>query len=153
MQNITVLFCRRNTFVSKAIRKLTKSDYSHVALLMDVWGRKMVIDAQANGVNLKSFEGWKNKYQYEYIEIPVVTTEPKEIAKRAVSVIGVTAYDFPTLLFRHPYNMLTGKWKDKKNEEEKMTCSEFVGYALGYKDSFKLTPQDIYKRINSGYLA
>ncbi len=62
-----VLHCRGKSLLSKIIRWATNSEINHTALFIWVWGEPYIIDAQDNGVNLKPFNEWVEKYNYNFI--------------------------------------------------------------------------------------
>jgi hypothetical protein len=141
-----ILFCTGYSFLSKAIMRTTKSKFSHVALYMEVWGIPFVIDAQKDGIQFRMFDQWCDHYGYDIRAFR--SQEPineKELSLRAATKAGFTAYDFPSLLLRHPIQMLTGKWQDKKNTEKIMTCSEFVSWVYAIHRSYRMSPQDLYE--------
>lgn len=140
-----VLHCRGRRLISKLIRWATKSQINHTALFIWLWDELYVIDAQDNGVNVKPYQAWVDEYQYEFV---VMRTSKriaeKTIATKAMSKVGLTAYDFEGLLLKHPIELLTGKWNKKKGkrEEDKMYCSEFVAWVYGLEESYRTTPKD-----------
>ncbi|MFY8110718.1 MAG: ATP-binding protein [Flavobacterium sp.] len=84
-------------------------------------------------------------HHYDFIVMrrPRVIAE-KKIATKAMSKVGLTAYDFEGLLIKQPIELLTGKWnkKKEKHEEDKMYCSEFVSWVYGLDDSYRMSPKD-----------
>ena len=140
-----VLHCRGRKLISKLIRWATKSQINHTALFIWLWDELYVIDAQDNGVDVKPYQAWVDEYKYDY----VVMRTPKRIAEKtlatkAMSKVGLTAYDFEGLLVKQPIELLTGKWNKKKerHEEDKMYCSEFVAWVYGLDDSYRTSPKD-----------
>ena len=140
-----VLHCRGRKTISKLIRWATKSQFNHTAIFVEIWGQPYIIDAQENGVNVKSFEEWTNEYKYSYIVTRApFTIDEKAFSLKALSKVGTTAYDFEGLLIKQPIELLTGKWKKKKarHEEDKMYCSEYVAWCYGLDDSYRTSPAD-----------
>lgn len=142
-----ILHCWRNTFLSKAIRFATRSRFSHTALFVVLDGEPFIIDAQNDGVQLRPFYAWINEYKYKFI----VTRQPNDFQsykfitkRRALSKIGTTGYDFESLIIRFPYKLITGKWKVKSNEDERMCCGEFVMWVYQVAESYKMSPEDAY---------
>ena len=143
-----VLHCAGKRLISKLIRWATKSKFNHTALFIELWGQPYIIDAQENGVNVKPFEQWEKEYGYNYIVTrPPFDIDEKRTAIKAMSKVGLTAYDFEGLLLKQPIELLTGKWKKKKGEHEqdKMYCSEFVAWVYYVNDSYKTSPADFLK--------
>jgi hypothetical protein len=59
--------------------------------------------------------------------------------------VGVTAYDFESLILRQPLELITGKWREKSDKETRMYCSEYVAWVYGVKESYRMSPQDFYE--------
>jgi uncharacterized protein YycO len=142
-----ILHCTGNKFISRAIMKLTKSKFSHTALFIEIWGQPYVIDAQKDGVNLRPWDAWREQYNYTFIAHRSPDGELDRIAlsKRALTKVGHTAYDFESLIFRHPMQIATGKWEDKKDPYEKMTCSEYVMWVYGMEKAYRISPENVYR--------
>lgn len=148
-----ILHCRRSTFLSWLIQKLTKSQFSHSALYINIGGESFVVDAQKDGVNLRRFDLWMKKYKYSFIvSRPNEMTSQRKaiILNRIFKKIGVTNYDFVGLLYKSPWKLITGKWKVGKNEDNRMYCSEFVAYVYDFPFYYKLSPEDLYDRCKNG---
>jgi hypothetical protein len=150
-----ILLCRRETLLSKLIRKFTKSKYNHVAIYVEVWGEPFIIDAQAKGVNAISYEQWLKKYKYRYTVYRhnLADTEcfKKDISIRAFSKIGFTGYDVLSLVWYQPRYIFTGKWKGKRNEDaiKRMYCSEYVAWVYELPNWWKLSPEDLYVNLQN----
>lgn len=141
-----VLHCAGKRLISKMIRWATKSEFNHTALYIEIWGQPYIIDAQENGVNVKPFDQWQKEYGYDYIVTrPPFEVDEKRTAVKAMSKVGLTAYDFEGLIIKQPIELLTGKWKKKKDEQHKMYCSEFVAWVYYVNDSYKTSPADFLK--------
>ena len=144
-----IFHCTGNGLIAKAIMKATKSKVSHSALFIEIWGKPYIIDAQKDGVNLRPFDEWVKMYNYKY----VVHRYPndfnrKEFALKAMTKIGNTAYDFEGLLIKQPIELLTGKYRRKGNEENKMYCSEYVAWCYGINESYRMSPEDLLQWCN-----
>lgn len=144
-----ILHCSGKRLLSKLIKKFTRSRFSHSALFIEIWGQAYIIDAQADGVNVRPFDEWKNKYDYSFV-VNRSSSEFDSIAlsKRAMTKVGNTAYDLEGLLIRQPFQLLTGKWKEKGDTAEKMYCSEFVAWVYGVEKSYRMSPEDLYLWCN-----
>lgn len=141
-----ILHCSGNRVLSKLIKKFTKSKFSHTALFIEIWGQPYIIDAQKDGVNVRPFEEWKKEYNYNFIvHRPVNPIDEKEFSIRALSKVGHTAYDIEGLVFKHPWQILTGTWKEKGDKSEQMFCSEFVAWVYNVETSYRMSPQDVYE--------
>lgn len=140
-----ILHCRNNRLLSKLIRWATKSKWSHTAIYMELNGRPFIIEAQKNGVNIKTFDNWEKQYGYYWEahrnlemghEVPFVD--------RALSKAGVTGYDFDDLILKHPWRIITGKWKREPNEEDDMYCSFFAMWCHREPDAYKMRPDEAF---------
>ncbi len=152
MKTGDILFCAGSKFLSKAIRFVTKSEWSHTALFIEIWGEPYIIDAQKNGINVKPFDKWKAEYNYKFIVMrnPNLGDE-YEFSKKAMSKSGITLYDFESLLLRHPIELITGKWKLRPNEENRMYCSEYVAWSHNIDQWYRMNPQDVYEYAKINY--
>lgn len=146
-----ILHCRGRKLISRLIMRFTKSKWSHSALAFRIEGKLFVIDAQRDGVNLRAFEAWDKKYNYDILVTRHHDTNEAKIniqvlKARAFEKIGVTAYDFESLFLRYPWKLVTGSWKHRGNKEGKrMTCSEFVGYCLQHHYWYQQSPESIFR--------
>ena len=127
----------------------TKSEYSHAALFLEVWGQPFIMDAQKDGIQLRSYEKWCRKYKYKVTAYRVQDglLDQRAFSLRAASKSGFTGYDYISLLFRHPIGLLSGKWHQENSKERKMTCSEFVAWSYGIKDFYLMSPQKLYEYV------
>jgi len=139
-----ILLCRSHSLLSKLIRKATKSHWSHTAHVVDIWGEMYVVEAQISGVDPKSWDNWVKKYNYEWVAIrnPRMGDE-REFCKRSFSLVGVTGYDLVTFLIRHPWRIITGSWRNQKNDNKKMICSQYTAWCHSLPDSARLVPDDV----------
>lgn len=140
-----IFHCTRNSFISKAIRFFIKSNLSHTAVLVMCWDKPFIIEAQSKGVYAIPFDEWLVKWKYTFIVTrPSIIIDEKSFALKAMSVIGHTGYDFESFLLRKPFDLATGKWRLKDNEDDKMFCSEFVAWCFNIYESYRLSPKDVY---------
>lgn len=142
-----ILHCKNDNFISKAIRFATKGKFSHTALVVECWGEVCIIEAQNNGVNLKTYDSWMKKYNYKYAISRPLQLNEKEFSVRALKRAGVTSYDFKSLLFYQPLYILTGKWKGSNVGDNKMYCSDFVGWQYDVPKYWEKSPQDLYEYL------
>ena len=141
-----ILHCTGNGTLSKIIRWITSSKFSHSAMFIEIWGQPYIIDAQNDGVNVRPFDIWKKKYGYTFIvHRSPLYLDPKEIAKRAMTKVGNTGYDFISLIFKHPFKLIFGTWRMKNNQFEKMTCSEYVAWVYGANKAYRMSPEDLHQ--------
>lgn len=141
-----VLHCQGSRTLSKLIRWFTRSTYSHTALFITIDGNPFVIDAQKDGVQVRAFESWQKDYNYKVVAHRAKFTESSvmKLKERALSKVGTTAYDFEGLILKSPIELLTGKWKKKPVEDERMFCSEYVMWVFNAEHSYRMNPQDAY---------
>ena len=139
-----VLHCTRNSSISSLIRFFTNSKISHTAVVVEIYNKTYIVEAQKNGVNLKSLDNWILEFGYTYEISRPLEVDEKEFTERALSVTGVTGYDFESLLFRKPKEILTKRWRHRQNEHKKMFCSEYVAWIFELRQAEKLTPKDLY---------
>lgn len=146
IQTGDILHCRGRRMISKLIMRFTKSKWSHTALAIRISGDLFIIDAQKDGVNLRPFSAWHKEYQYEFL-VHRSTSQifPNTLQQRALSKVGHTAYDFVSLIARQPIELVTGKWKENKDPERKMYCSEYVAWVYSHPHYFSMSPEDVYR--------
>lgn len=144
-----ILHCRSNGVLGRIIRKITSSDFNHSATVIKIDGEIFVSGSQSNGTNLKTFENWMHKYNYEFVVSRYKHTTQnwgKNYRKRALSVVGVTGYDYASLILWQPIFMLTKKWKGRKAEKaaKRMYCSEYVAFCHNIPNWFEMNPGMLY---------
>lgn len=142
LKNGDVLHCKRNTFLSKAIRFFTTSTRtSHTAIVVKLHGQPWIVDSQAIGTFLRPYDAWINKYKYEYIITrgPRITEEDllKEIEPFVGSPYGYLDIIKQALRFRFGI-------KFKNKNDKNLTCSEFFLKMKKVKGAYKGTPEDAY---------
>lgn len=147
LQTGDILHCSRNTLLSKIIKWFTKSNYSHTAVVIECWGELFVVDAQSDGVNPRKLDLWLKKYKYDVVVAQKASRImcKKSYALKAFSKVGVTGYSYASLIFIHPWKIITGKPIKTDPEQGKMICSEYVAFLEGKKHPYKYTPQDMYE--------
>jgi len=149
MENLKIgdiLHCSGQKYLSRAIKFFTKSEFSHSAIFIEIWGQPYIIDAQKDGVNVRPFDEWIKMFNYKFTvtRFPDAPENEHDFCIRAMSKSGNTAYDFEGLLLKHPAQLITGKYKEGKNDQERMYCSEYVAWAHQIPNNYKLTPKDLY---------
>ena len=145
-----ILHCSGSSLISRLIMKFTKSKFSHTALVIECWGRIHIIEAQNNGVNLKNLDQWIKKYNYKYSVSRPIEGVSNDFFIKASSKIGVTSYDFRSLLLYQPLYILTGKWYGSKKESgtNKMYCSEYVSWVYDFEKYWNKSPQDLFEYLS-----
>jgi uncharacterized protein YycO len=141
-----ILHCTGHRLISKLIKYFTKSKFSHSAMFIEIWGQPYIIDAQKDGVNVRPFDAWKEKYDYTFkVYRSTKEIDHRTLALRALTKVGNTGYDFESLLIKHPITLVTNtSWKLNKDDYNRMTCSEYVAWVYGVERSYRISPQDLY---------
>ena len=155
MKTGDILACSSDRLISKLIKSFTKSSYSHVALIVIIQEEQYVIEMQKEGCELISFNNWLKKYNYKYEIYQSPITIP---VKKLLNLASVTKYDLRSLLLRQPIKIIKELLFNKsiilnkvKNENSKMTCSEFVAFIHNFQPYYDLTPDDVVnecKKLN-----
>jgi len=141
MQTVTIIFRRSHGLGSLALRTILWSQWSHCGILD---GDHVIEAAAGKGVVRVPLEEFKQVgSKLEEITVTVPDHVASKILESARSQIG-KSYDYPGLFaiaVRHR------DWHKK----DRWTCSELVAWAfesadypLVRKDSWRVTPQDIY---------
>jgi hypothetical protein len=106
IQTGDILHCRGTRLISRLIMRFTKSKWSHTALAIRIEGKLFIVDAQRDGLNLRPFEAWHAKYDYNILVCRADKSNwyhsQSYVKKRALDKIGVTLYDFESLFLRYP---------------------------------------------------
>lgn len=149
-----IFHCSGERLLSRIIKKVTKSKFSHSAVFIEIWGQPYIMDSQAKGTNLIPFDEWSKKWNYTYeVHRSLLLSDEnlrREFAIRAMSRSGNTGYDFVSLLIRQPIYLLTGKWRERESSKGKrMYCSEFVSWCHGIDSSYRMSPQNLYEYCNN----
>lgn len=146
LQDFDVLHCQGSALLARMIRKFTKSEFSHTAIFRIIEGVPCVIDAQADGVQVRTFDRWVKQYGYKY-----TVTRDQDLTHEGIHTMKARiyanldkGYDFESLLLRQPWKIITGKWKTRKSESDRLYCSEFAALVYGIKDFDRMTPQDFF---------
>lgn len=148
-----VLHCSSNGILGRCIKFLTRSKINHSALVIKIDDEVFICDSQKNGTNLKTLENWVKAYNYDYKIHRYKFNNPiwgRKIRIRALSKIGVTGYDFTSLVFWQPLYLLTGKWfgRTKEKAEKRMYCSEFVAWVHSIGFWWEENPDSLFKTLD-----
>lgn len=130
------------TWLPVLIRKVTGGKVSHSAVIINIDGVPFVAESKVPKVTLERYDSWSQQKMDIFFSKKRV---PKEFRERVLSKIGRANYDYRLLFITQPIYQLTGIWVSVGQGErgEPFTCSEFVGYALGIKEPWKLVPKDL----------
>lgn len=160
LQTGDILHCRGKRLLSKLIAFATHSEFTHTAIVKVEEGEVFIAEMQKNGCELKSYENWQKDYGYKYVATRDNSSDVSYVATRIYRKIGFARYDIALLFLRYPAKLLLSLFlnkefvlKRKKNEEKRMTCSEFVAYCYGWGDPQNYSPKDVYdKCIKEGHI-
>lgn len=134
-----------STWVSGAIRKISKQDWSHISIVVSCWNTLFYVEALPGGVKMtpidehpKDLNVMIRRPNFEFIE--------KDIAIKAMSKIGYTDYDMISVVWFQFLKQITGKWYGNTSASSKtdksMYCSELVGWIYDIEKWWELTPGD-----------
>lgn len=147
-----VLHCERNAVSSKVIRVFTKGK-THTAIVIEIWGKLYVIEAQGKGIVPIRLDYWLEKYKYKVvISRRIIPVDSKKYSSRAMSKSGRTKYDWFGTLICQPIYIITGYWIKRKKEvkDGRMYCSDFVGWMENITEYWKKSPEAIFQEcLNS----
>lgn len=136
MEKVKVVFGRGNSFISKVILGVTRSNWSHVAYIDESTGY-LIEAAGSIGVIISTYENFCLRYPSTLIaEIP--TYNKKAFHDVMLDAIG-SEYDFYAILGI----LLRRDW----DNSDKWTCSELIAHAsqLFRKDKlFRITQEHIF---------
>jgi len=141
-----IILIQNTRFISKIIRFITNSKWSHSESVIIDENELMLIGANETGVKFKDF----NTYLSNKPRIAILRYKG-DLNYHNVNLIAKytvgTEYDFKSLLFYQLYMQLFHKWKGYKGKAatNKFYCSELSGYLIGLKDWWNKSPQDLYK--------
>jgi len=137
-------------YVSWAIRKVLKTWYNHIAIVVFIWGKPYVAESTSGGVKITPLLEWIRDYKL-IIKRPKSLLSEKKIASRIMEYQGFTGYDYISLVWYQLILQITGKWHGKERDaaDDKLYCSEYA--ALVYKEQFpewwKTTPKDLFEKL------
>lgn len=153
LRDLDILHCTGSKFLSKAIMKVDKSEYSHSAIFVTIHGKPFVIDSQRDGTNLRPFDEWIEKYNYAFKvdrDMSMSYNTTQERLAIAFAYVGHTGYDIESLFIRQPIKIITGKWRDRGNkEDDKLYCSEYVATVHQHPLAERMSPKDLEKYCRS----
>lgn len=133
------------SWLSTAIRKVTKSDWSHCSLAVSVWGRTFISEALATGIVLRPLEDWPRTCNVDIMR-PKVSINEKEWCIKALSKVGHTGYDYASLFWFQLIFQVSGHWlghtSASSSTAEKLYCSEYASwmYPEYFPEWWKMSP-------------
>lgn len=145
-----ILSCKKDRLISRIIRFVTRGEYNHTAIYLEIKGEPYIADSQAKGTNLIPLKAWEEKWGYSYTVHRKRKINIAKIKKRALSKVGHTPYDFGALL-HHIHFALFNRWRGKRKEDAKdrMYCSEYVAWVFELHNWWKTTPQALFDYLEA----
>lgn len=147
-----------NTFVSKAISRLTKSEYSHCCIFWWNYNELFVIESDGDkmfdrpGVVLTPFSEYLKSKRKLLILKPNFYVDGSDWGKFMLTKVGRIRYNYWNLIVAQPIYIISNKklWVGtKSNNDQRMVCSSFAGYVINnfnpdiYKNWYEIQPKDI----------
>jgi hypothetical protein len=129
MDDIRIIFTASKTPFGKIIRKITRSQVSHVMIEVSVWGRRMIAEATIGGTRL--VPSYKSRHhvikEYECkIDVQKGLFEISEHFGDKYDYAGLFVIAWVKLTYSwFKYKLKTFKWKNKS-----IKCSELVAMFL-----------------------
>ena len=143
-----LLHCRNKGLQSLIVGLCTKSDITHSAVVISIWNKIHIIEAEpSKGINIKTFENWQKLNSLDFEVSRLKDSNEKEDAIKLTSKSGITSYPLIKMLLVYTIHYFTNKWI--RIDEDKMWCSAFAGWFRSYKDWQTMTPVDLYNREKS----
>ena len=138
-------------YIASFIRFFTKSTVSHTAMIVDVWGEKMVIENDNGKTQLISFSNWaKDSEVIVTRDSSLTDTDKRLLCVIAINELGNTGYDYEAIP-HHIIYAFSGIWigRTGENAKSKKVCSELIAYLYDsvkkyYPEWYKTVPRDIY---------
>jgi len=144
------------SWIGALIRLFTGSPWNHAAMVVEIWGKKYIVESMAKGVTVRPVSVWaKSNWGRRSKTVMILryaySFDYKKMNMIAFSKVGHTKYWFlGTLFFQAIYNV-TRKWIGPKSEQKagkKMYCSQFVAWV--YDKMFKNFP-NWYKTVPNDF--
>lgn len=140
-----VILTHGTSFLARAIRYFTRSEFNHAILVVEIWGDKFLLEAQKEGLVINTIPESLTNKQFKILRaktyadgLPV--EKAKELAMFVMPMVGKHRYDFGSLLVAQPIKQIFNVWVGRRNAKasKRLYCSEFI--ALVYNRMFKFFP-------------
>lgn len=141
------------TWFSPIIRRLTKSMWSHAAILMKWHGEVFVIDSdfnfKRNGVGATPWSEWIKNHSHVCVFDPGVDAQDGvRFLRRVVSKVGVSKYDKHNFIEKGISalggNTPTYDRMPKYKHEQAFQCAEYVAWCYEYPTFYDETPESLF---------
>lgn len=145
-------FRRPLSLVGWAIRKVTKTNWNHASFLVTINGQKFILESDINGVVLLPFKDWAKEKTIEVYSF----VYSKEQERQAFSKVGVTKYDFASLLWFGLVRAVTGKYYGytvERKAAKRFYCYEYLAWVINHPNWYSILPNEFISYIQSnGYI-
>ena len=144
---ITLAFYKgKGNWLDRLIRWATRSPFSHVELIstshplrdengIPVEGRCLSASARDGGVRAAYIRFKPGNWQF--VDCPWVVVDPAEIIRLEVG----HKYDYIGIVMSQILSL-------GRHSKKKWFCSEIVGHALSIHEAHRLSPADLFHRVN-----
>jgi hypothetical protein len=135
------------SLVGFLIRKITKTYWNHASFLTYApGGQKFILESDINGVVAIPFKDWAKEqtiaiYDFDYGQAEI---------NKAWGKVGVTKYDFASLLWFGLVRSLTGKYYGftvERKAAKKFYCYEYLAWVMGMPNYYNILPNEFIKQI------
>ncbi len=139
-------FKRPLSIVGYLIRKITKTYWNHASFLVTIHGQKFILESDINGVVALPFKDWAMEktiaiYNFDYGQVEL---------NKAWGKVGVTKYDFGSLLWFGLIRSLTGKYYGftvERKAAKKFYCYEYLAWVMNMEGWYNILPNEFIARI------
>lgn len=142
-----------STWPSLIIRSGTRSNWSHTALMIKLYGMVFVIDSDfgrgRNGVGITPWNEWiKTKKDIHIFDPNIPGQNGSDLVRRMLSVTGIANYDLKGLA-AEAHKVLKGRFPESHNgdgADKAFYCSEYAGWALYVQEYWKYSPERLFSK-------
>jgi hypothetical protein len=129
------------SLVGYLIRKITKTYWNHASFLITLYGQKFILESDIKGVVLIPFKEWVGEKTIMIYEAQL----SREDIVKAMSKIGVTKYDFASLLWFGLVRSVTGRYYGftvERRAAKTFYCYEYLGWVMNMPNWYKVLPNE-----------
>lgn len=144
-----ILLTSSNSLLSKIIRKFTKSEYSHIGMVYNIYEKTFIVEEIGNGLCLTPIEDYLKSDKKLLFRRPKFNVDGSEYGKFILPFLGKLEYSFFDLIISQPIHLLTGKWiGSKRTNEKRMICSQFVCFVFNnftdkFQNYYEIAPSEL----------